>query len=360
MMKYSHSKPRLLFLYTELSGYFLACLKELRQIDDFEIYVIHWDINKEAPFSFSFPEHIKFYPKNLIEIGELAKKIESFEPDFVYCSGWLDKDYLKIISRFKKKIPTVIGVDTPWQNRIKQYVACFLSYFTLQKIFTHCWVPGERQEKYALKLGFKKQNIKTGIYAADFEYYNQLGLKYADDKKKMFPRRFIYVGRYTFLKGLPDLWAAFIEWKKETSSNWELWCLGTGNLNPIEFDGIKHFGFVQPSDMEKFIQETGVFILPSHFEPWGVVLHEFAAAGFPLICSDAVGASEAFVRNGKNGFIFKKGNINVIKECFIKIASLKDEELIQMGNTSSELAHTITPHTWAETVVSILTEYKSE
>ena len=353
-MKSYQAKPRLLFLYTELAGYFIACLKKLQELHDVEILVIHWDINKEAPFTFNFPQNVQFYSKNSLSKEELSAKVASFNPDFIYCSGWVDRDYLKIISTFKKKIATVIVLDNPWQKHFRQYVAGIISRFTILRIFTHCWVPGEKQKKYAVKLGFKKKNILMGMYSADVNYYNRLGLKYAEAKKQEFPKRFIYVGRYAFTKGIEDLWAAFIEWKKEGNAEWELWCLGTGDIKPVEFAGIRHFGFIQPESMERFIQETGVFILPSHFEPWGVALHEYAAAGFPLIASDAVGAEEAFIKNGENGFVFKSGDIDGLKALLKKIASLSNSELLQMGDKSRELAFSITPTTWAETIMSTI------
>jgi len=359
-MKYYQSKPRLLFLYTELAGYFIACLKKLYEINDVEILVIHWNINNEAPFHFSFPENIEFCPKNSFNFNQLSEKVKSFNPDFIYCSGWIDKDYLKVISTFKKRIPTVIALDTPWQNRLRQYVACVISRFTLLKIFTHCWATGERQKKYALKLGFKKKNIILGMYSADVEYYNRIGLNCKDEKSRHFPKRFIYVGRYSPSKGLLDLWAAFKQWKHETGGEWELWCLGTGDIKPMESDGISHFGFVQPADMEKFIKETGIFILPSHFEPWGVALHEYTAAGFPVICSDNVCATEKFVQNGKNGFIYPSGNIQELKACIRTITQKNDKELMQMGELSRQLSQSITPLTWSKNIMNLLSDNKNE
>ena len=48
-----------------------------------------------------------------------------------------------------------------------------------------------------------------------------------------------------------------------------------------------------------------LFLMPSSFEPWGVVVHEHAAAGFPLLLSDAVGAGERFLEAPRNGTAFR-------------------------------------------------------
>jgi len=173
-------------------------------------------------------------------------------------------------------------------------------------------------------------------------------------KNRKYPHRFIYVGRYYDFKGITDLWDAFIAWQKEANTDWELWCLGNGDISPIQHPNIKHFGFVQPKDLESFIAQAGVFVMPSRFEPWGVVLHEFAAAGFPLICSDKVGAVEAFLSDNKNGYIYPAGNISALKNALGKMAMLSDEKLREMGKISKQLAAKITPALWAETVMNVV------
>ncbi len=55
----------------------------------------------------------------------------------------------------------------------------------------------------------------------------------------------------------------------------------------------------------KEIQKSGCFILPSIFEPWAVVIHEFACAGLPIIATEVCGATPHFVINGFNGLSIK-------------------------------------------------------
>jgi len=350
----SRQKPRLLFLYSELADYFLSCIRKLVELHNVEVHVIHWPVNPEAPFKFLLPEGVTFYDRKQFNTQTLKQKVQEISPDFVYCSGWMDKDYLSAVQGKKNKIPVVIGLDTKWEGTVRQQLARILSPFTLNKVFSHCWVPGKKQEEYALKLGFKKDVILTGYYTADTNFFIAIGERIKKKKNIDFPRRFIYVGRYYEFKGIKDLWQAFIQWQEEKNNEWELWCLGTGDIEPISHPKIKHYGFIQPKDIEPFMLQAGVFVMPSRFEPWGVVMHEFAAAGFPLISSDAVGASEAFLREGENGYIYPAGNVSKLKECLSKIASLTDAELIKMGNRSVEMAMKITPEKWVETLMGLM------
>jgi glycosyltransferase involved in cell wall biosynthesis len=228
-----------------------------------------------------------------------------------------------------------------------------VSPFKILNHFSHCWVPGSLQYEYALRLGFKKDQIATGAYSCDIDLFHDQYIANVAGKKKQFPKRFIYVGRYVEHKGIKDLWNAFIDLQNEDPNDWELWCIGTGDIEPIKHQKIKHFGFVQPADLFKYIKETGVFVLPSHFEPWGVVVHEFAAAGFPIICSIEVGARVVFVEQNINGYIYKAGNIGDLKKQLKKIIELNDKDLLQMGEKSVEKAQQITPKIWSETLMKL-------
>ena len=334
-------------------GYFLACIDTLAANKDVEIYVVHWPVNKEAPFDFLFSQGLHIYDKQKYSSNELSDLVKNINPDLIYCSGWIDKDYVRICKSFHRKIPVILGLDNQWKGTIKQYLASMVSRFTLQKYFSHCWVPGQLQQEYAERLGFEKNKIFTGFYSADFNYFNNLYSQNLPSKKKNFPKRFIYVGRYYSFKGITDLWENFIDLLETFPNDWELWCFGTGDIKPVIHPQIKHFGFVQPVDMATYIADTGVFVLPSYFEPWGVVVHEFAAAGFPVICSSEVGAISAFVENNVNGYIFEPGNKEELKLSLKKIMLHSEAELLKMGDISASKASLITPEKWADTLLSV-------
>jgi glycosyltransferase involved in cell wall biosynthesis len=350
-------KKKIIFLYTEIAEYFLACTDKLREMHpEAEVHIVRFPVNKEAPFKFNIGNDIMVYDRDSYNDPELLELVNSIRPQLIVCSGWVDKGYLAVCKAFKKKAVTVLALDNHWRGDIKQRVAALLSPFYLLNRFSKCWVPGEHQYKYAQKLGFKRKNIGTGFYSCDHDFFNEQYLKAKESKKVNFPKRFIFVGRYYEFKGIRDLWQAFIDLQKESGSDWELWCLGTGDVEPVEHPSIKHFGFVQPADMSRFIQEAGVFVLPSHFEPWGVVVHEFAAAGFPLICSDAVGSGSTFVENNFNGYIYKAGHIDDLKQALSKVINADRQKLVEMAENSTKKAKQITPEVWAKQLISFLNE----
>lgn len=339
------------FLYTEIAEYFLACCNRLAAYG--EVHIIRWPVNKEAPFRFEVDPKLKLYTKSDYTLPQLQDLVDSLKPDVLICSGWIDKDYLKVSKRYFKKIPTVMTCDTHWTGSFKQQLARVISRFTLLRIFSHAWVPGNIQRTYALKLGFDTNRIHKGFYSCDLSFFNDVYNAQRPEKQVAFPKRFLYVGRYYEFKGIRELWQAFIELQKEQASEWELWCLGAGDLEPAQHPNIRHFGFVQPKDLGKYTSQTGVFILPSRFEPWGVVVHEFAASGFPLLLSNQVGAGDTFLEEGRNGYGFTSGGVNHIKEQMKKVIALTDAQLLEMGSRSHERAQAISPDTWVNTLLSI-------
>jgi glycosyltransferase involved in cell wall biosynthesis len=346
-------KPVVLFLYTEIATYFTSCCEELQRCA--EVHVVRYPVNKEAPFQFKeTKDQVRYYERTAYDLDGLKKLAETIAPDAIFCSGWIDKDYLKICSLYKRKVPTVLCMDTKWKGSLKQKIAALASPFVLRSRFSQAWVPGRQQKTYAQKLGFREKQIHTGYYCADTTFFSAQYEKYKEQKKSAFPKRFLYVGRYYDFKGITDLWQAFIRLQEEAPSDWELWCLGTGDIEPVQHPKIRHFGFVQPGELGNYISETGIFVLPSRFEPWAVVVHEYAAAGFPLILSSEVGAADAFLEEGKNGYTFEAGNIAYLKEKLKSMTGLASETLHLMGQKSVALAGTLTTQNWAETALTIV------
>ena len=336
-----------LFLYTELAGYFESCINQLAKNAD-SIHIVRFPVNAEAPFKFNFPENVTVYERNNYTTDQLIKLAKSLQPDIIFGSGWVDKGYLKVCRHFKGKIPTVMSMDNHWFGSFKQRLMRLIAPVVIHRSYSHVWAPGKPQKEYALKLGFKDEQIQEGFYCADVSLFAPEA-KYRTETSK-FPHRFIYVGRYIQAKGLDLLFSAFTELSDEYNNDWELWCVGTGDMfdQRVIHPKIKHLGFLQPSELKEQLRHAGVFVLPSRFEPWGVVVHEMAAAGFPMICSSAVGAATQFLESGKNGFLFKNEDKNDLKNKMIKIMETNDITLRQMAHHSQKLGLFYTQEGWVE------------
>jgi glycosyltransferase involved in cell wall biosynthesis len=349
-------KKKIVFLYFELAGYFLACANRLLEMYDVEIHIVNYPVKAVAPFIFDENPNIKFYASEKFNRKQLFDLLHEIDPDLLYVCGWSNKDYVAVARSFRKKIPVVLTMDNPWRATLKQQIAALFGGFYLKSVFTHCWVPGEPNAVYARKLGFKGDQLMLGMYSADYNLFHNYYLQVKDKKQESFPHRFLFAGRYTPLKGVSELWQAFVELQSEMPNDWELWCIGKGELDdqfPVH-GKIKNFGFIQPGEMKHYLENTGVFLLPAHYEHWGVVVHEFAAAGFPMICTTTTSAATAFLQNNYNGFVIEPYSVSEIKNALKKMILLSDADLNKMANNSVKLAGSITPTSWSESLMKLL------
>lgn len=335
---------KIVFLYTELAGYIKTCMDALAN-KGVEVHVFHYPVNPEAPFEFDLKNSpCRFYLRSEFSQAQLRNQIININPSVMVCSGWVDREYVNICRELKPKFKTIVAIDNQYEAGLKSWLSRLRARLFFKSAFNYAWVPGEPQVEYAKSMGFKLSEIEMGFYTIDIEKWN---FATANDAE-VFPKRFVFVGRYVEFKGIIELWQAY---KQLESEEWELFCAGNGDLyaHRIIHKGIYHVGFVQPADLGKFASEGGVFVLPSHKEPWGVVVHEFAAAGFPIVCTTKVGAASAFVKEGKNGYIIKPNSTKELKRAMKKITEHADDELKEMGRVSKDLAKQINLDKWVET-----------
>lgn len=349
---------KILYLYAEIMGYQMPILKEYVDRYNATVHVVHWDKNIYTPY---VPPKIKgviFFKRSTFKSKSLINHITNFQPDIIYISGWMDKGYLKTVIKFRRKgIPIVCGFDDIWLKTIRQKIASVIFPIFKYFFFSHAWVAGPYQFEYAKRLGFKNNEIIYNCLSADVNIFNNVFQNSFTNRRSNFPHRFLYVGRFEPVKGVDILVKA---WTKLINSgqtkDWMLTFIGNGSLiNELRNDkSVIIKDFMQPEQLVEEIGNCGCFVLPSRNERWAVVLHEFSAAGMPIICSDICGALPVFVVPNYNGFVFKTLDIDDLSNQMLKIISLKDVDLIKMSENSHKLGQRITPEISASSFMSII------
>lgn len=210
------------------------------------------------------------------------------------------------------------------------------------------WVPGIYQYEYLRRAGINGKKIMTGYYCAD----SGLFLSQYNPRNEI-PRRFIYVGRLLDIKGTPTLIKALEIIHSEGNVDWEFLIIGNGVYEneikklSVMYPNILYRSFMQPQELAKETREGGVFVLPSNYDAWGAVVHEYAMLGFPLILSSMVGSRNYFVRPGYNGYIFESENAQDLANTFQKMMAFDNDKLKEMSVRSHEIGKTMNTESWA-------------
>jgi glycosyltransferase involved in cell wall biosynthesis len=356
------ARPVILVQYTELAPYVLACLNALVDAADADIHLVRWPVNQEAPFTLAFNPRITVWDRNMLSDQGLIDLVARIRPDLAITSGWVDHGYLKAAAHVKQLgQPSMMILDTAWRGDWRQRANAIRARFTLHRSFSHAWVTGGLQAEYADRLGFAQDRIRTGFYSADTALFLPLGERLLRERAASWPHRFLCVARYIPSKGQQMLCDAFAELcDAGEAGDWELLMAGTGELHQQVVGSpsgrharIRHLGFKQPDEMRAFVEQAGAFVLPSTYEPWGVVVHEHACTGLPLVLSSAVGAAERFLVERENGFRFIAGDKASLKTMLRMVVLSNDAELRAMGERSHALGGQWSPQAWAHTAIAL-------
>jgi glycosyltransferase involved in cell wall biosynthesis len=84
-------------------------------------------------------------------------------------------------------------------------------------------------------------------------------------------------------------------------------------------------------------------VLPSEYEPFGVVVNEAMLCGCAAVVSDRVGAGRDLVRGGENGFIFPCGDRNALA-AILHHALSDPNRLHRMGANARRRMETWSPN----------------
>ena len=122
-------------------------------------------------------------------------------------------------------------------------------------------------------------------------------------------------------------------------------------LRAIAPEGTRFLGNVERDDLPAWYATADVLVLPSLAEPWGMPLNEGAAAGLPLVSTDAAGAAHELIEDGVNGFRVPPGNVAALHDA---LERLLDSAALRRsaGERSREIAARFTPDAWADAVAA--------
>jgi glycosyltransferase involved in cell wall biosynthesis len=113
---------------------------------------------------------------------------------------------------------------------------------------------------------------------------------------------------------------------------------------------VRFLGFKNQSQLPSVYRSADILVLPSHFEPFGLVVNEAMVCGLPVLVSDRVGARFDLVRAGETGYVFPAGDVSALAGILMKV--LPDGGLLaRMGANAQRRMESWSPLDFANSVV---------
>jgi len=261
--------------------------------------------------------------------------------DCILICGWRNK-YYKRFARRSSNTCRIIYFDNQFLYLPRQVLFLFLGRKYLKNFCDYAFVPGLRSAKYASLLGFKEHEIRTGALTFNEKLF--YGIK-SDFKADNF---FIFVGRISYEKGLKELLNSYVSYREIHTQPRDLKIVGpAGNFN-LDYlpDGVEYLGALSQKDIAELFKGALALILPSTFEPFGVVALEAAAAGLPLILSSGVGSADDLIDSDNGIVVSNPLNFN-LRAALCEVSSFSEDQLIISKKKSLIKVEKYLPHIWS-------------
>jgi len=285
------------------------------------------NLDKKIKFNYEILEKsrmIKFIERKVF--GEQAQahfnkgcfnKIKKFNPDIVISGGGI-VNTLNIMAYlycliFRKEFVIWEAMNYKFSSRLS-----FLSKILRKIVYkkAESFIAYSKSTKEFLQsYGIRPTKIYIGPNTIDIENFK------TGKKKK---NTFLYMGRFSPEKNILFMLKAF---KQKLNENYKLILIGRGEQKKEiqEFIEKNNLGknvvikeFVPYGKIKEYYKNADFLILPSTWEPWGLVINEAIGSGTIPIVSNVCGSSE-LILNGITGFKFSPYNLNRFKKLLKKI-----------------------------------------
>ena len=201
-------------------------------------------------------------------------------------------------------------------------------------------------------------------YAVDNEYFRSRAAIAAAKREHLRQDLDLKPGRPVFLfasklqhrKRCIDLIEAFIRLDSTCKTDPSAYLLVAGDgeerttveqcIRASHASSIRMLGFQNQSDLPRLFDLCDVFVLPSIYEPWGLIVNEVMNAARAVVVSDQVGCAPDLIRDGVNGFVFPAKNIDAL------VATLRRflHDPFLAGTMGKAAAETITAYSFEQDV----------
>ena len=284
-----------------------------------------------------------------------VRELRRFRPDVVVVGGWVQPAFWQAILWSRRaRVPHVLWIESTLRDErsgrrpleaAKRFAVGSAAAFL---------VPGRAAAEYVESLGAPRDRMAIAPNAADLGLFERRVAEALGRRAELRAERglegcvFLCVSRLSREKGVDVLARAF------DGVPGQLVLVGDGpdealvrSVAPV---GARLLGRVERDELPEWYAAADCFVMPSRSETWGMAMNEAAAAGLPIVASQAPGAAYDLVDEGVNGFRVPVGDVEALRAALTRVAT--DEAWRQQARARTlELARGHTPQAWADAVM---------
>jgi glycosyltransferase involved in cell wall biosynthesis len=361
-----------LLLYVEPTPYRLGLIRRIAECSPLPLEVLFIAANVSQSWNLSLHGTSASYlpPGTLAASIEIAKRLSARRHCLTQIAGWGGRGVL--ISAWMLawwyRVPLYVESDTQlpvglplWKRAIKRLV-----YPLLFKIPKKFYAAGSRQALYFRHYGVENDRIVIDRMTVDVVDIMRRSNALREQRTVSGVRRefglsseqtvFVYVGRLESYKGIESLLAAF-DCLHRTHPQAALLIVGDGpERTRVESaakdnQSIRYAGRLDYDQVVRAYNCGDAAVVPSQFEPWGLVVNEAMASGLPVIVSDRVGCVDDLIRHGETGLVYRAGSVDELSLCMGQLAQ-DSEGRRAMGAAGQRLISGWTLEQEARTIVA--------
>jgi glycosyltransferase involved in cell wall biosynthesis len=306
-----------------------------------------------------------FFEKRL---GQLAKEFGA--PDVLHIHDWLTVS-AGVAGKHLLRVPLVMTFHSTESSRssssqspessMVQGLEWWGSYEAARVIAVSGWMKSEAVAQFELPPQ-KVHEIPNGV---DVERFSRpVNVEATRNKWRVVPgeRLITAVGRLTAQKGFDDLIRAYPEIRRAVPGS-KLLVMGEGYMRGeleslAEAEQVKgstiFAGFVSDSDLVDAIKSSDVVVVPSRFEPFGIIALEAMAGGTPVVVSRVGGLAE-IVEDGVDGLEIDPNSPSSLAKAAVRL--LTDRELA--SRLTARAREKVKAYNWEAAALRTLEVYKS-
>jgi glycosyltransferase involved in cell wall biosynthesis len=275
----------------------------------------------------------------VMRMAALARDLYKNPVDLVIMPGYHRAEYWSmllmcmLLGRKRAVFCDSTTIDRPkvaWREVAKRwFFRCCNGFF--------CY--GIRSKEYLMSYGVEESKIAYRCQAAalPLEYDPEKVLRYyeAHGGGREDAPRYLYVGRLSREKGLEDLFDAFcIVLKSKPDARLDL--VGSGPLTESLKSRVAEMGLQRSvtflgtkslDEISGLLLQSTALMLPSHSEPWGLVVNESLSYGCPVVVSDACGCVPDLVVEGRTGYSFDIGDVDRMAAAMLAISTWSQDRV---------------------------------